>query len=90
MSTETETKEQDLVPIRANGRVFIINGKTYEPDPYDGVKLPRAALPDVRDYAFSLRPEVAKLAADKQSHFGGRLVRWGKDSWSAMACLSRK
>ena len=90
MSTETETKEQDLVPIRANGRVFIINGKTYEPDPYDVVKLPRAALPDVRDYAFSLRPEVAKLAADKQSHFGGRLVRWGKDSWSAMACLSRK
>jgi hypothetical protein len=82
MSVEPNTIEEDLVPIRANGRVFHYAGRTYEPGPDDIVRLPRAALPDVRDYAFSLRPEISKLAADRQSHFGGLLIRWYADNWS--------
>jgi hypothetical protein len=82
MSAEPNTIEEDLVPIRANGRVFFHGGKKYEPDEHDIVRLPREALPEFRDYAYSVRPEVTKLAAKKQSHFGGYLIRWAPDLWS--------
>jgi hypothetical protein len=62
--------------------VFFHNGKSYEPDAYDVVKLPPEALPDVKDYVWTTRPEVEQLASEKQSGLGGRLIRFAPNTWS--------
>jgi hypothetical protein len=86
MNDEQDTAlmpQEEMVEIQVPAP-FSYRGKLYEPDDRGKVMAPRSLLPHLGEGSFPvwIHPNVMKAASKCQSHFGGLLVRWYKDSWS--------